>query len=184
MRRFLSKISRGRSGPEDVFEELLVRHLDHLYAFALRLAQNPHSAEDLVQEASLKAFKAFPGLREKSRFKGWIFQILRNTFFRQNSSRTFESLDEIENIELVADGESLLVEQVMVEEIREALDRLPAPFRAAIWLSDVEGFSQKEIAQILDCSLGTVGSRLYRGRALLRRELNPSRSKRGEGRQA
>lgn len=184
MRRFLSKISRGRSGSEDVFEELLVRHLDHLYAFALRLAQNPHSAEDLVQEASLRAFQAFGSLRERGRFKAWIFQILRNVFSDRNSGRTLESLDQRQDIEPVEDGEDLLLKGLMLEEIRGALDRLPATFRVTIWLSDVEGFSQKEIAQILGCSLGTVGSRLYRGRALLRRELNPSRSKREESKQA
>lgn len=184
MQRFFRKIKNARSDSAEIFEELLIDHIDSLYAFAWRLTRDRHAAEDLVQETSLKAFKGFPGLREKSRFKGWIFQILRNTFFQQNSSRTFESLDEVENIEPAADGESLLVEQVMLEQIREALDRLPAAFRAAIWLSDVEGFSQKEIAEILGCAMGTVGSRLYRGRALLRRELNPSRSKRGERKQA
>lgn len=180
MRGFFRKIQNSGSESAETFEELLIGQIGHLYAFAWRLTGDRQAAEDLVQEASLKAFKAFGSLREKSRFKTWIFQILRNLFFDGSPNRTLESLEEVEDAELVEDGEDLLVEQVLLEEIREALDRLPGAFRATLWLSDVEGFTQREIAEILGCSMGTVASRLYRGRALLRKQLMSGRPKRKE----
>lgn len=171
MRSFFKKSKSGGSDSGDIYEELLLAHLEALYAFALRLTRSQHAAEDLVQEAALKAFKAFGKLREKQRFKGWIFQILRNTFLDQHSRRSAESLEDLEESDLIEDGESLLVERLLKEEISDALDHLPEDYRVVLWLSDVEGFAQKEISDILGCPIGTVGSRLYRGRALLRRKL-------------
>ncbi|HEY3131569.1 MAG TPA: sigma-70 family RNA polymerase sigma factor [Acidobacteriota bacterium] len=169
--RSLFKNSKSRgSDSGDIYEELLLAHLEALYAFALRLTRNQHAAEDLVQEAALKALKAFGKLREKERFKSWIFQILRNIFLDQHSSRSAESLEDLQESDLI-DGESLLVERLLNEEISDALDHLPGDYRVVLCLSDVEGFAQKEISEILGCPIGTVGSRLYRGRALLRRKL-------------
>ena len=171
MQSFFKKSKSRGSDSGDIYEELLLAHLEPLYAFALRLTRNQHAAEDLVQEAALKAFKAFGKLREKQRFKGWMFQILRNTFLDQHSRRAAESLEDLEESDLIEDGQSLLVERLLNEEISDAMDRLPEDYRVVLWLSDVEGFAQKEIYEILGRPIGTVGSRLYRGRALLRRKL-------------
>jgi RNA polymerase sigma-70 factor (ECF subfamily) len=171
MRRLFKRIKSGVSDSGEIYEELLLANLEVLYAFALRLTRNQHAAEDLVQEAALKAFKAFGKLREKQRFKGWIFQILRNSFLDQRAAHSAESFEDLDESDLVEDGEILLVERLLNDEISKALDELPIDYRTVVWLSDVEGFAQKEISQILDCPMGTVGSRLYRGRALLRRKL-------------
>ncbi len=171
MRRLFKRIKSAGSDSGEIYEELLLTHLEALYAFALRLTHNEHAAEDLVQEAALKAFNAFGKLREKQLFKGWIFQILRNAFLDQHAAHPAESFEDLQESDLIEDGESLLVERLLNVEISEALDHLPADYRVVLWLSDVEGFAQKEISEILGCPIGTVGSRLYRGRALLRRKL-------------
>lgn len=173
MRRFLSKIQRGRSHSDNVFEEQLIYNLDSLYAFALRLTRNQDDAEDLVQEASLSAFRFFDRLKDKRSFKSWIFKIARTLYFnRRRSSKEFEPLEDLPAADFAQDGATLVIDRILASEIREALDALPLEFRTAVWLSDVQGFSHREIAQILDCPVGTVGSRLHRGRALLLRELN------------
>lgn len=98
---------------------------------------------------------------------------MRNTFLDRRSQYRYreESLEDLAEEEFAADGESLLFEHIAHQEIREALDRLPVDYRTTLWLFDVEGFSQQEISVILDCAIGTVGSRLYRGRAMLRHSL-------------
>lgn len=173
MRRFVRQLRNSYSDSANIFEELLLTHLDSFYAFALRLARNRQSAEDLVQEASLRAFKAFPQLRERNRFKNWIFRILRNVFLDGQSRyrHTTESLEDVPEIDLVQDGEKLLFEGVLHEEIRQAFDTLPLDYSTTLWLFDVEGFSQQEISEILDCPVGTVASRVYRARAMLRHTL-------------
>src|SRR6266508_1317877 len=114
-----------------------------LYAAALRMTRNPADAEDLVQETYLKAYRGFGGFEQGTNLKAWLYRILTNTFinsYRSKKRRPDES------------------------EIKEALESLPEQFRIAVLLGDVEGFSYKEIAEILDIPIGTVMSRLHRGR--------------------
>lgn len=169
MRRFIRHIKNSYSDSGQIFEELLLA----LYAFALRLERNQHAAEDLVQEAALRAFRNFSQLRERSRFKNWMFQILRNVFLRRQPQQENirESLEELSEDELAEDGETLQIERILNQEVRAALDRLPLDYRTTLWLFDLEGFSQQEISDILGCPIGTVGSRLYRARLMLRRTL-------------
>ncbi len=165
------------------FEGLLVAHLDALYATALRLTKDAQRAEDLVQETSLKAWRNRGQLEKPQAIKGWVFKILMNTFI--NSYRQTSREPHIVDIELSeamlershaesgdrTDPLNLLIDQCLDEEIQNAYDQLHTEIRAVIWLSDVEGFRQYEIAEMLGCPTGTVASRLFRGRALLRERL-------------
>src|SRR5713101_1525904 len=166
------------------FENLLVAHLDSLYAAALRLTKGAQRAEDLVQETSLRAWRNRGQLEKPQSFKGWVFKILMNTFinsYRQTSrepqivevelSETMLERIHTESGETRTDPLNLLLDQCLDDEIQEAYDGLHTEIRAVVWLSDVEGFRQHEIAEMLGCPPGTVASRLFRGRALLRERL-------------
>ena len=166
------------------FENLLVAHLDSLYAAALRLTKGAQRAEDLVQETSLRAWRNRGQLEKPQAFKGWVFKILMNAFinsYRQTSrepqivdvelSETMLERIHTESGETRTDPFNLLLDQCLDDEIQEAYDGLHSEIRAVVWLSDVEGFRQHEIAEMLGCAPGTVASRLFRGRALLREQL-------------
>lgn len=158
-----------------------------LYSGALRMTRNPADAEDLVQETYLKAYRAFAGFQEGTNLKAWLYRILTNTFintYRAKKRRPDESdLDEVEDLylyrrlgglEAAAVGRSAedeLFDHVTDVEVKEALESLPEQFRVAVLLADVEGFSYKEIAEILDIPIGTVMSRLHRGRKGLQKRL-------------
>jgi RNA polymerase sigma-70 factor (ECF subfamily) len=171
-------------GRSQGFENLLVAHLDSLYAAAVRVTKDAQQAEDLVQEACLKAWRNRGQLEKPQAIKAWLFKILMNTFI--NSYRQTSREPQIVDIELseamlerihTESGESrtdplnLLLDQCLDDEIQEAYDGLHTEIRAVVWLSDVEGFRQHEIAEMLGCPPGTVASRLFRGRALLREQL-------------
>lgn len=195
------QLIRGRKAPEDdreqpeihelpPFEEALLRHLDGLFGLALRLASGQRApAEDLVQEASMRAFKSYQDLRSVNKIKSWLFQILVNThineFHRQAREvpiidvELSETLLESASVEHVSTPEEHLFEQLLDSEIQEALDWLPVEFRTVVWLSDVEELSYREIGEIIDCPLGTVASRLYRGHSLLRERLREYGRQRG-----
>ena len=158
-----------------------------LYSGAMRMTRNPADAEDLVQETYLKAYRAFGSFEEGTNLKAWLFRILTNTFintYRAKQRRPNESdLDEVEDLykyrrlgglEAAMAGRSAedeLLERFTDDEVKAALEDLPEQFRVAVLLADVEGFSYKEIAEILDIPIGTVMSRLHRGRKGLERRL-------------
>ena len=161
--------------PSPAFDELAMPLLDSLYNFARWLVRDPSDAEDLVQEAYLKALRNFTSFRCGTNFRAWIFQILRNTFL---SSRT--KLDRRMTIamDLEEDSpvftatcdspESRLIECSEINAVRCAIERLPIIFREVVLLRDVEDASYKEIADILSIPIGTVMSRLCRARTALR----------------
>lgn len=161
------------------FEHLLVRHLNTLYSAALRLTGSKEKAEDLVQESSLKAFRKFGQLEDTTKIRGWLLQILFNTFrdhYRKKKSRS--GIVDIELSEEVVASASLKeydqeqsFGELLEDEVQEALVQLPEEFRAVIVLYELQDCSYQEIAEILECSMGTVASRLFRGRQLLREYL-------------
>lgn len=164
------------------FEEVVVSHLDSLFALALRLVRGRRErAEDLVQEACLRAFKNFHTVRAPEKIKPWLFQILLRTFInefhRQNRQPSVVDLElsdallESASIEPAPTPEEELLAHLLDGEVQRALDALPIEFRTVVWLADVEELSYKEIADIVGCPPGTVASRLYRGHSLLRERL-------------
>lgn len=169
---------------KETFEKVALVHLDSLYHGALRLTKNQKDAEDLVQETFLRAFRFFHQFQPGTNCKAWLFKILNNTFINEyrKKSKAPPLLDledvsyrygqgEQEGGPLAYNPEEEVFSKLLGEELIKALDGIPEDFRLAIVLSDIEGFSYKEIAEILACPLGTVMSRLHRGRRILRQSL-------------
>ncbi|HEY2996937.1 MAG TPA: sigma-70 family RNA polymerase sigma factor, partial [Acidimicrobiales bacterium] len=158
-----------------------------LYAAALRMTRNPSDAEDLVQETYLRAYRGFGGFEQGTNLKAWLYRILTNTYinsYRAKKRRPDETeLDEVEDLYLYhriggleaamagRSAEDELLDRFSEAEVKEAVEELPENFRMAVLLADVEGFSYKEIADILDIPIGTVMSRLHRGRKALQKRL-------------
>ncbi len=156
-------------------------HLDSIYRVALRMTRNPEDAQDLTQEVYLKAYRFFKQFRPGTNFRAWLFKILRNTYInrfrRQIKEPARVGLEDAESLfdefpeegPFYVDGgpEVELIKKLTAQDIEKALEQLPDKFRRIIILSDVEGFSYKEIATIENCPLGTVMSRLYRARHAL-----------------
>jgi len=173
------------------FERDVTPFLHSLYGGALRMTRNPADAEDLVQEATLKAFAAFGSFTEGTNLKAWLFRILTNTYINQYRKKQRAPLqtsaDELTDGQLNEVGESLGMRSAEAEamakladgEIIDALAVLPEDFRMAVYLVDVEGFSYKEAAEIMDTPVGTVMSRLSRGRKQLRELLREYATERG-----
>jgi RNA polymerase sigma-70 factor (ECF subfamily) len=166
------------------FERDVVPLLPNLYSAALRLTRNPTDAEDLVQEAYLRAYRGFGGFEEGTNLRAWMYRILTNTFINAYRKKQREPItvqdDEIEDWFLFdrigasgveASAESEVLDRLPDEDVQRALEALPEGFRMAVLLADVEGFSYKEIAEILDVPIGTVMSRLHRGRKALQKAL-------------
>ena len=161
--------------------------MDQLYAAAVRMTRNPADAEDLVQETYLRAYRGFGSFQEGTNLKAWLYRILTNTFinsYRSKKRRPDETeLDEGEDLYLFRrlggleaaragrSAEDELMDLFTDSEVKDALDALPEQFRVAVLLADVEGFAYKEIAEILDIPIGTVMSRLHRGRKALQKQL-------------
>lgn len=169
------------------FESTALPHLDALYGAAHRMTRNPRDAEDLVQETMLRAYRFWDTFQKDSNCKAWLFRILTNTFINQyqKRKRSREVLDAAQAEQRATDGvlvheqamsqrgpEDLLIDRTLSDDVVRALEALPADFRVAVVLCDVEGFSYKEIAEIVDCPVGTVMSRLHRGRRLLQKALH------------
>jgi RNA polymerase sigma-70 factor (ECF subfamily) len=174
-----------RPSKNDSFTDEALTHLDAMYGVACKLARNPTEAEDLVQDAFVKAMRARDSFQAGTNLKAWLFRILTNTFINKYRRGGLErSVFDGPDADPLADGwvgantmrqlrdpESLALMPLVENEIRRALDALPTEFRLAVVLSDVEEFSYEEIAQIMGCPIGTVMSRLHRGRKLLQRAL-------------
>lgn len=173
------------------FEKEMIPHLDSLYNFAIRLTSDPIDAEDLVQDTIVKAFRFFGSYEKGTNAKAWLFRILKNSYinnYRKKSKQPQQvDYDEVstyyENIRSeqsdTTDMEDILYRDMLDDQITRALQRLPEDFRTVVLLCDVEGFTYEEIANMLDVPIGTIRSRLHRGRNLLRVELEDYADKRG-----
>src|SRR5438477_1785976 len=167
------------------FERDVVPLLSGLYAAALRLTRDPTDAEDLVQETTLRAYRGFGGFQEGTNLRAWLYRILTNSFINNYRKKrrepvTVEGPDDTDewylfdrlgasNVEPSAETEVL--DKIPDADVKAALEALPEQFRLAVLLADVEGFSYKEIAEMLDIPIGTVMSRLHRGRKALQKAL-------------
>jgi RNA polymerase sigma-70 factor (ECF subfamily) len=168
-----------------LFEQTTLQYLDDLYATGLRLCRNERDAEDLVQETYLKAFKYFHQYTPGTNCRAWLFRILRNTFInsyrrkvkereilqRQENGSLQQSLICADSVERFSNPEQRIIYSGLGDDVTRALDALPGEFRMVVVLSDLQGFSYKEIARIMDTPIGTVMSRLFRARRLLRQSL-------------
>ena len=171
-------------GRQEEFEAVALEYFDMLYSTAMRLTRNPHEAQDLVQETYLKAYRFFDRFEPGTNIKAWLFTILRNTHINtyRKASRQQEQTD-FERVEPFYADPTLFPEwsdqapleevlrHVVQDDVKRALDALPEVYRMVVLLADMADFSYKEIATIIDCPEGTVMSRLFRGRRLLRNSL-------------
>ncbi len=167
------------------FERDAMQYAPQLYSAALRMTRNPADAEDVVQETFLKAYRAYDSYTDGTNLKAWLYRILTNTYinkYRKSQRRPSEvELGELQDLYLYkrlgeASGASQSAEADMLDEfvdsdVIEALESLPETFRFPVLLADVDGFSYKEIAEMLDIPIGTVMSRLHRGRKALQKKL-------------
>ena len=173
-------------------KDSILIHIDALYRSALYLVKNEHNADDLVQETYLKAFKYLQNGEIISNERAWLFKILMNTFINQYKKSKIEpSLVDFDSIESFHESikEEVLMSPIAENEtefdewldsdIKKALEELPDDFRLVILLSTVESFSYKEISKMLNCPIGTVMSRIYRGRKLLKEKLTGYAKKHG-----
>lgn len=174
-------MDKTKEQQKKLFQELLMPELGALFRTALRMTRNREDAEDLVQETTTKAFSAIDRFEEGTNFRAWIFKILTNTFinnyYRVRERDKLPSLDEMEEesaFQPVFDGispEQALLNTLTKEDIQKAIDIIPIDFKSVVILNLVEGFSYKETAEILDIPIGTVMSRLHRGRKILQKLL-------------
>ena len=176
------------------FEEAVFVHLDSLFAFAMRLAGGSRDvAQELVQETCLRAFVNYRSLRSPASVKSWLFQILVNVsstqFQRQQRQVPIADVELADDLLEKADAqgpltpEQELLDKRLDRKVEEAFDSLPAEFQTVVWLSDVEGLNYREISEILNCPMGTVASRLYRGHRMLRERLLEYAKRRGVARE-
>ena len=176
---------RQNNRTKQEFEALALAHLDPLYSAALRLTKNERDAEDLVQDTCMRAYRFFNKFERGTNMKAWLFKILTNTFINkyrrkvkersvvEGSEReaVHERFVSRDNTDFAANPEQYLFDRLLSDDVLRAIDALPIDFRLVVILADLQEFSYKEIAEILECPVGTVMSRLFRGRKLLQKTL-------------
>ena len=180
----LGRTAITRRDSRSEFENLALGHIDSLYATGLRMTRNPGDSEDLVQDTLLSAYRFFDKFEPGSNIKAWLYKILTNTFINKYRKRVRERevrdiIDPEETPSLMSedvteqsrDPEAAIVGNLISDDVKRALDSIPYDYRMAVVLCDLEEFSYKEIADIMDCPVGTVMSRLHRGRRLLQKSL-------------
>lgn len=177
------------------FENDALQYVDQLYSAAMRMARNPSDAEDLVQEAYTKAYSAFHQYKPGTNLKAWLYRILTNTYINLYRKRQREPLrsstDTVEDWQMaqaaqhtptgLRSAEAEALDHLPDSDVKEALQSIPEEFRLAVYFTDVEGYSYKEVAEILGIPIGTVMSRLHRGRKQLRELLADYAATRGLG---
>ncbi|HUS61919.1 MAG TPA: sigma-70 family RNA polymerase sigma factor [Acidimicrobiales bacterium] len=180
---------------QEHFAEQAMEHMPALYGAALRMTRNPADAEDIVQETYLKAYRAFHTFNQGTNLKAWLYRILTNTFinaYRAKKRRPEQTeMDDIDDLYLYRrlggleaavagrSAEEEVMDHFTDGDVKAAIEALPENFRIAVLLADVEGFAYKEIAAILDIPIGTVMSRLHRGRKQLQKALLEFAQERG-----
>jgi RNA polymerase sigma-70 factor (ECF subfamily) len=179
--------------PRALFEEQAIPFLDQLYGAALRMTRNPADAQDLVQETFVKAYAAFGQFEQGTNLKAWLYRILTNTFintYRKKQRDPYKGtisdmedwqLGEAESATAMSSrsAEAEAIDHLPDSAVKDALQSIPEDFRLAVYFADVEGFSYQEIADIMKTPVGTVMSRLHRGRRLLRGLLTEYAAERG-----
>lgn len=185
------RVSNTISKKQEAFNDEIIPHLDSLYNFALRLTTDHSDAEDLVQDTIVKAFRFFDSYEKGTNAKAWLFRILKNSFinnYRKNLKKPQSvDYDEVssyyESVRAertdTSDLESIIYRNLMDDNFTSALAKLPEDFRTVVLLCDVDGFTYEEISNMLDVPIGTIRSRLHRGRNLLKTELYEYAKKRG-----
>jgi RNA polymerase sigma-70 factor, TIGR02947 family len=175
------------------FERDVLPLLPSLYGAALRMTRNPSDAEDLLQDTYLRAFRGFGGFKEGTNLKAWLYRILTNNFIntyrkKQRQPQIVEGPDDIDEWYLFdklgaqnvqESAEDQVLDRLPDTDVKQALESIPENFRIPVLLADVEGFSYKEIADIMETPIGTVMSRLHRGRKALERALWETARQRG-----
>ena len=168
------------------FAALALQHMDSLYNAALRMTRNESEAQDIIQDTYLRAYRFFDKFERGTNFRAWLFKILKNIYI--NKYRRESKKPQMINVSNVKVSDALrstvtpedeIFDKILDDDIVNAMDTLSEEFRLAIILSDLEGFSYKEIAEIINRPIGTVMSRLHRGRKLLRNKLYEYARKRG-----
>ena len=175
------------------FERDVLPMLPSLYGAALRMTRNPADAEDLLQDTTLRAYRGFASFREGTNLKAWLYRILTNSFIntyrkKQREPKTVDGPEDLDEWFLfdrlgaqsvARSAEEDVLENIPDADVKEALETIPENFRMAVLLADVEGFSYKEIAEITEVPIGTVMSRLHRGRKALEKALYAVAKERG-----
>jgi RNA polymerase sigma-70 factor, ECF subfamily len=178
----LSVMTTDAIDMRDLFEEQAMPYIDQLYAAAMRMTRNPSDAQDLVQETFVKSFAAFRQFEQGTNLKAWLYRILTNTFintYRKKQREPYQgTIDDLEDWQLGGaesttamasrSAEAEAIDHLPDSAVKDALQSIPEDFRLAVYFADVEGFSYQEIADIMKTPIGTVMSRLHRGRRLLR----------------
>ncbi|CAB4663322.1 unannotated protein [freshwater metagenome] len=182
-------------GAREDFTDDAMQYAPQLFATALRMTRNRSDAEDLVQETFLKGWRAFDSYQQGTNLRAWLFRIMTNTFINKYNSQQRRpqetELDEVEELflfrrmgafdqsKMSQSAEDQMLELFTDDEVKNAIESLPETFRIPVLLSDVEGFSYKEIAEMLEVPIGTVMSRLHRGRKAMQKMLYEYAKERG-----
>lgn len=187
----MTELTKKEATKQKDFNEEIIPHLDALYNFGLRLTADPNDAEDLVQDTIVKAYRFFSSYEKGTNAKAWLFRILKNSYinnYRKKSKKpqqvdydevaTFYETIRAERTE-TSDLEDKMFRELIDDDISNALDEIPEDFRTVVLLCDVEDFTYEEIANMLDVPIGTIRSRLHRGRNLLKAQLTEYATKRG-----